>query len=100
MELPIAVKIECAKGEILNALEKIQRQYELPPCVVDGVLSSVLTEVRSEGKIELINATNAMLREKNEEVKKAQEAAKKVLRDESENPEQEEQEEQTKNPEE
>lgn len=97
MELPIAVKIECAKGEILNALEKIQRQYELPPCVVDGVLSSVLTEVRSEGKIELINATNAMLREKNEEVKKAQEAAKKVLRDESENPEQEEQ---TKNPEE
>ncbi len=97
MELPIAVKIECAKGEILNALEKIQRQYELPPCVVDGVLSSVLTEVRSEGKIELINATNAMLREKNEEVKKAQEAAKKVLRDEAENPEQEEQ---TKNPEE
>lgn len=97
MELPIAVKIECAKGEILNALEKIQRQYELPPCVVDGVLSSVLTEVRSEGKIELINATNAMLREKNEEVKKAQEAAKKVLREESENPEQEEQ---TKNPEE
>lgn len=81
----------------MNALEKIQRQYELPPCVVDGVLSSVLTEVRSEGKIELINATNAMLREKNEEVKKAQEAAKKVLRDESENPEQEEQ---TKNPEE
>lgn len=97
MELPIAVKIECAKGEILNALEKIRKQYELPPCVVDGVLSSVLTEVRSEGKIELINATNAMLREKNEEVKKAQEAAKKVLRDESENPEQEEQ---TKNPEE
>lgn len=97
MELPIAVKIECAKGEILNALEKIRKQYELPPCVVDGVLSSVLTEVRSEGKIELINATNAMLREKNEEVKKAQEAAKKVLRNESENPEQEEQ---TKNQEE
>ena len=25
MEMPIAVKIECAKGEILNALEKIRR---------------------------------------------------------------------------
>lgn len=97
MELPIAVKIECAKGEVLNALEKIRKQYELPPCVIDGVLSSVLAEVRSEGKIELINATNAMLREKNEEVKKAQAAAKKVLRDESENAEQEEQ---TENPEE
>lgn len=97
MELPIAVKIECAKGEVLNALEKIRKQYELPPCVIDGVLSSVLAEVRSEGKIELINATNAMLREKNEEVKKAQAAAKKVLRNESENAEQEEQ---TENPEE
>lgn len=95
MELPIAVKIECAKGEVLNALEKIRKQYELPPCVIDGVLSSVLAEVRSEGKIELINATNAMLREKNEEVKKAQAAAKKVLRDESENAEQEEQTENT-----
>lgn len=91
MELQIAIKIECAKGEILNALERIRRQYDLPPCIVDGILSSVLAEVRSEEKIELINATNAMMREKNEELEKAKAAAKKVLRAESE--EQSEQEE-------
>lgn len=91
MELQIAIKIECAKGEILNALERIRRQYDLPPCIVDGILSSVLAEVRSEEKIELINATNAMMREKNEELEKAKAAAKKVLRAESEEqPEQEE----------
>ena len=89
MNTPIAIRIECAKGEILNALSNIQQTHDLPPCIMDGVLSSVLSQVRSEAKIELINATNAMLREKNEELEKAKAAAKKVLRTE---PEQEEKE--------
>lgn len=88
MNVPIAVKIECAKGEILNAMESIQKKHGLPPCIMDGVLSSVLAEVRSEAKIELINSTNAMMTEKNEELKKAQAAAKKVLKTEPDEPEQ------------
>lgn len=48
MNTPIAVRIECAKGEILNAMEAIQTKHALPPCIMDGVLSSVLAEVRSE----------------------------------------------------
>lgn len=87
MNTPIAVRIECAKGEILNAMETIQKRHALPPCIMDGVLSSVLAEVRSEAKIELINSTNAMMTEKNEELKKAQAAAKKVLKTEPEQPE-------------
>lgn len=86
MNVPIAVKIECAKGEILNAMEAIQKKHGLPPCIMDGVLSSVLAEVRSEAKIELINSTNAMMTEKNEELKKAQAAAKKVLKSDPEQP--------------
>lgn len=95
MNIPIAVKIECAKGEILNAMEAIQKKHGLPPCIMDGVLSSVLAEVRNEEKIELINATNAMMAEKNEELEKAKAAAKKVLKTEPE--EITEQEEQPKN---
>ena len=68
MNTPIAVRIECAKGEILNAMETIQKRHALPPCIMDGVLSSVLAEVRSEAKIELINSTNTMMTEKNEEL--------------------------------
>lgn len=50
MNTPIAVRIECAKGEILNAMETIQKRHALPPCIMDGVLSSVLAEVRSEAR--------------------------------------------------
>ena len=64
MNTPIAVRIECAKGEILNAMETIQKRHALPPCIMDGVLSSVLAEVRSEAKIELRNSTNTMMAEK------------------------------------
>ena len=46
MNTPIAVRIECAKGEILNAMETIQKRHALPPCIMDGVLSSVLAEVQ------------------------------------------------------
>ena len=80
MNTPIAVRIECAKGEILNAMETIQKRHALPPCIMDGVLSSVLAEVRSEAKIELINSTNTMMAEKNEELEKAKKAAKRVLK--------------------
>lgn len=89
MNVPISIKVECAKGEIMNALESVRRQHNLPPCIIEGVLSSVLADVRSEAKLELINGTNAMLREKNEELDKAKKEAKKVLETE---PEQEEQE--------
>jgi hypothetical protein len=82
--IPIAIKIESAKGEIMNAIQRIQNAYDLPPCIMDGVLSSVLAEVRSEAKIELINAANAMMREQNEELEKAKAAAKTVLKAESE----------------
>lgn len=44
----LPIRIECAKGEILNAMETIQKRHALPPCIMDGVLSSVLAEVRSE----------------------------------------------------
>ena len=84
MNTPIAVRIECAKGEILNAMETIQTKHALPPCIMDGVLSSVLAEVRSEAKIELINSTNAMMAEKDEELEKAKKAAKRTLRTEPE----------------
>lgn len=84
MNTPIAIKIECAKGEIMNAMQQIQDKYALPPCIVDGVISSVLAEVRAESKLELINATSAVMKETEEELEKAKAAAKKVLKTEQE----------------
>ncbi len=84
MNTPVSIKIECAKGEIMNAMQRIQSKYTLPPCIMDGVLSSVLAEVRAESKLELINATNAVMQETNEELEKAKAAAKRVLKAEPE----------------
>lgn len=84
MNTPIAIKIECARGEIMNALQKTQEEYGLPPCIIDGIFSSVAAEIKSEAKLELINATNTMMREKSEELEKAKAAAKKVLKEEHE----------------
>lgn len=87
MNVPIEVRIECARGEILNAVEKITREQGLPAAVIDGVISSVLEEIRGQEKMELVNAFNKLRAEKeeeinalNEELQKAKAAAKKILK--------------------
>lgn len=67
------------------------------PASWTAFFSSVLAEVRSEAKIELINSTNAMMAEKDEELEKAKKAAKRTLRTE---PEEQPEEEHPENPEE
>lgn len=84
MSMDIAIAVECAKGEIMNALQQIQQQHALPPCIIDGILSSILAEVRSEAKLDLMNAANTIIQETNEEFNKAKTAAKKVLKAETE----------------
>lgn len=82
--IPISITIECAKGEIQNAIKNIKNNYTLPPCIIEGIISSALAEIRSETKVELVNAADAMMREKNEELEKAKAAAKKTLKTEPE----------------
>lgn len=87
MEKPIEVRIECARGEILNAVQRISDEQGLPVMVVDGVLSSVIAEIRAQGEMELINAyialkqdSEAKIDKLNMELEEAKKAAKKVLK--------------------
>lgn len=87
METPIEVRIECARGEILNAVERISQEQRLPVMVVDGVISSVLSEIRAQGEMELINAylslkndSEVKISELNKELEEAKKAAKAVLK--------------------
>lgn len=79
MNTPLPIRIESARGEVLNALERIRVKHNLPACIIDGILSSVLADVRGEQKIEVINGSNQIIKELTEELDRAKEAAKKVL---------------------
>ncbi|MBR1390900.1 MAG: hypothetical protein IJ567_05590 [Lachnospiraceae bacterium] len=73
------INIECARGEIRNALSTIRGRYNLPPCIMDGILSSMIAEIRAEGNMELVDAASQILKEKDLELSEAKKAAKKVL---------------------
>lgn len=74
-----AINIECARGEILNALGTIRGRYNLPPCIMDGILSSLIAEIREEEKLELINTASQIIKEKDQDLNEAKKAVKKVL---------------------
>lgn len=62
MDQPLIIKLESARGEIMNCLQNVQTKYSFPASILDGVLSQVLAEIRGEEKIELINANNQMIK--------------------------------------
>lgn len=86
MQTTIQERIACARGELLNAMRKIETEQELPSCIMDGILSGILADLRETDKMELLNVNIALKQEHDEEIKKlsseleeAKKAAKKVL---------------------
>ena len=65
MDLPISLKIENAKGKLLSASNDTSIEYKLPAFILEGVISDILSDVRSQAKIELLNDVNKILEEKN-----------------------------------
>lgn len=70
MEQPISLKIENTKGKILNAVNMASVEYNLPAFIMEGIISSVLAEIRSQAKIEMLNDFNAMIEESEKEGEK------------------------------
>lgn len=56
MNDPIQIKIECAKGELLNVVNKMSVEMGLPPCIIEGIIGTILADIRSQQSIDLINA--------------------------------------------
>ena len=84
---PIEQRIACAKGEILNAMATISAEHDLSATVMEGVLADILSEVKSQSKMELLNAYNKEVNDAQQEIKqlkeeleKAKTAAKKTLK--------------------
>ena len=64
MELPISLKIANAKGKILSAVNLANVEYNLPAFILEGILADILSEVRSQARIEVLNDMNLILDEK------------------------------------
>ena len=86
MQTTIQERIACARGELLNAMQKIETEQELPSCIMDGILSGILADLRETDKMELLNVNIALKQEHDEEIKKlsseleeAKKKKKKVL---------------------
>lgn len=72
MQIPISVRIENAKGKILDVVNEAGSRYELPASVMEGIVAAVLAEVRGSAKIELINGFNFIAEQEAAERKKAE----------------------------
>ncbi len=64
MELPISLKIANAKGKILSTVNMASVEYNLPAFILEGIITDVLSEVRSQAKIEVLNDFNLLLNKK------------------------------------
>ena len=67
MELPISLKIANAKGKILSCVNMASVEYNLPAFILEGIVADVLSETRSQAKIEVLNDFNLLIEKKNEE---------------------------------
>ncbi len=80
MSNDIGYRLATARGIITNAVNEASTTLELPAGVMSGVLSSVILEINTQEKLEILNYANAQLEAKDAELKKAKEEAKKVLK--------------------
>ncbi len=66
MELPTSLKIANAKGKILSTVNMASVEYNLPAFILEGIIVDVLSEVKSQARIEMLNDVNLLLKEKEE----------------------------------
>lgn len=50
--------LQSAKTEMIKATNNVMQQYKLPPCLMDGILSSLLADIRSQAAAEIVMTLN------------------------------------------
>lgn len=46
--------LQQAKAEMIKATNKVMQQYQLPSCLMDGVLCTLLADIRSQTAVEIV----------------------------------------------
>ena len=77
----INTTIACAHCEIASAIRQTREKYGLDPGITGEIISSVLSDIRNEEKVMIINEMNALIKEKEKELEDAKATAKKVWKE-------------------
>ncbi len=58
-KIPISLAVQSARLELISATNQIATKYKLPASLLDGIMSSVLADVRSQEFAEILRAANS-----------------------------------------
>lgn len=51
---PLSMALQSARMEMLKAANSVMMNYKLPPCLMDGVLSGLLADIRAQSSSEIV----------------------------------------------
>lgn len=51
---PLSMVLQSARMEMLKAANGVMQTYGLPPCLMDGIVSGLLADIRAQSSSELV----------------------------------------------
>lgn len=51
---PLSVVLQSARMEMLKAANEVMQTYGLPPCLMDGIVSGLLADIRMQSASEIV----------------------------------------------
>lgn len=68
--IPLSVMIENAKGMMIDAFNQVQEKSNLPAYLMEGIIVDLLSQVRNQKNLELVQDYNRMNQTAESEEKK------------------------------
>lgn len=65
-------KIATFKGDLIKFVEINARDYQLPPFVVVGILTDILSDWKSKELVQVVDAYNEIIKSFNEQISKGE----------------------------
>lgn len=65
-------KIATFKGDLIKFIEINAREYQLPPFVVVGILTDILSDWKSKELVQVVDAYNEIIKSFNEQISKGE----------------------------
>jgi len=61
--IPLSIMMENAKGMMIDAFNQVQEKSNLPAYLMEGIIVDLLSQVRNQKNLELVQDYNRMNRE-------------------------------------